>query len=198
VALQRGQGGDCAPARIVEDELDRADSLYRAVVDEPSAPTIAVAKALLGQARVDACRAVAGVPGAGDHVQTLADSLVAQADASDDRGIDHLAAEGRSFQAITAIVQGRSAEAIDALEEAIELSSQVDRRALWLRSLGDYRSRPPTCDLDGAEQALVESGELYDRLIASAAEEQQRQALEGLRSEGERLLADVRANRSCA
>jgi hypothetical protein len=83
------------------------------------------------------------------------------------------------------------------LEEAIELSSQPDRRALWLRSLGYYRSRPPTCDLDGAEQALVESGDLYDRLIASAVDEQ-RDALERLRSDGERLLAEVRADGSCS
>jgi hypothetical protein len=158
---------------------------------------MAVAKALLGRARVDACRAVGGVPGAGGLAQSLADALVARADATDDRRIDQLAAEGRSFEAVTASVQGRFAEAIDAVEEAIELSSQLDRRALWLTSLGDYRSRPPTCDLDGAEQALIEAGDIYDRLIPAEVDGQ-RAALERLRAEGERLLVDVRAGHTCS
>ena len=157
------RGKAAVPAPPSTKKLACAESLYQGVVDDTTAPTVAISKAVLGLARVDACRAVAGMPGAGDRVRGFADVLVQEADRQGEQSIGHLAAEGRSFQAVTAFVQGRPEEAFDALQEAIARSGQPARRAQWLSLLGSYLSTPPTCDLPRAEQTLTQARRVVRR-----------------------------------
>ena len=157
---------------------------------------IASSKSLLGLARVDACRAIAGVAGAGRRVEEFADLLVQRAEPDDPGGSQHLAAEGRSFQAVTAFVQGRHDEAVTALLEAIDRSTRLDRRAHWLSLLGSYLGSPPNCDTEQAEQSLTESLNLYDDLVAAAVGEQQA-ALQARRAQTDDLLMDIRAGNRC-
>jgi hypothetical protein len=169
VALQRGQGGDCSPNQVHDADLQVAESTYRGVVDDPVAPLLAQAKARLGLVRVGACRAVAGT-GDGAGVRELTDGLVQQYRAGEE-SVAHLAAEARSFDAITAWVQQRPHDAVTALEEAIELavSSPPARRAWWLSLLAEYSGSQPVCDTERARQAVAKAIDTYNEIIPTAS-----------------------------
>ena len=196
LALQRGQGGGgCGVDEIDGVALDEAESLFRGVIDDPATPPVARAKAQLGLARVDACRTAAGIEGAGSSVQSIAETLVAQADAGD-MAVRHLAAEARSFEAVVATVQGRADEARRALDDAIERSTDLERRADWMELRAQLLSQPATCDLPQAVESLEEAITIRDRLI-DQADGRLLRILETAQAEAGELLASLRGQSSC-
>lgn len=195
LALQRGQGGRCGATEISDVDLDRAETLYRDVADDPIAPPVARSKALLGLARVDACRTVARVEGAGGSVQRIADTLVAQADAGD-AAVAHLAAEARAFEAVVAGVQGRAQDAVRAFDDAIERSKDSERTADWLYLRAAILAQPATCDLARAIESLEDAITIRDRLLVRA-QGQLSTNLQDDRKEADGLLTKLRGLSGC-
>jgi len=196
LALQRGQGGGaCGADEINSAALDEAESLFRGVVEDPAAPPVATAKAQLGLARVDACRAAAGIEGAGGSVRDIAETLVDQADAGD-VAVRHLAAEARSFEAVVAFLQGRVEEARRSLDDAIERSTDLERTADWMELRAQLLSQTAPCDLPQAVESLEEAITIRDRLI-DQADGRLLRALTADRAQAEEFLADLRTRSDC-
>jgi hypothetical protein len=195
LALQRGQGAGCRPSEIDIAELDRAASLFQEVVDDGSAPPLARSKAMLGLARVDACRAGAGVDSAGGSVHGIAEALVAAADAGRS-GVEHLAAEARSYEAVVAAAQQRGAEAVRALDDAIVRSKDIERTADWKELRAQLLAQSATCDLRGAITSLEEAIAIRQRLIATA-DGLLRTTLEADKADAEAQLTELRSRSDC-
>lgn len=159
-----------------EDEagaLAESSAVLAQVAGDPAVPELVRRKAQVNRAQVELCRVDAGVATAAAELDGVLGELATFDVPEDDVGSlsARVKALALSVDAVWAERQGRVAEAVDTLAEALELDPAFERQALWrgLRSawlLRECRVEEGRADQDAALrqlEAAVDQGRLPEQ-----------------------------------